>query len=116
MFARMACLPRADRFEPEKGSIPTYFGLKEATLAVSTTKKDLVRLVEELPDSELDTARRYLEYLRDTADPLLKKLLHSPEEERELTEPTLAGLAESEEDFKAGFVVFHEELKNEFGL
>ena len=83
---------------------------------MSINKKDLLRLVEDLPNSELDAARRYLEYLRDTADPLLKKLLHSPNEERELTESTLAGLAESEEDFKAGSIIFHEELKNEFGL
>ena len=83
---------------------------------MSTTKKDLVRLVEELPKGELDAARRYLEYLRDTADPLLEKLSRALEEERELTEPTLAGLAESEEDFKAGLVVSHEELKNEFRL
>ena len=112
----MACLHRADTFGPEQGSIPTYFGLKEATLAVSTTKKDLVRLVEELPKSELDAARRYLEYLRDTADPLLKKLLDAPEEDKELADATLAGLAEAEEDFKAGLLVSHEELKSEFGL
>ena len=83
---------------------------------MSINKKELVRLVKELPNSESDAARRYLEYLRDTADPLLKKLLDATEEDKELADAALAGLADAEEDFKAGLLVSHEELKSEFDL
>lgn len=81
-----------------------------------TTKEDLCRLVDQLPDSELNAARRFLEYLRDAADPLLRKLLEAPEDDEELTDEDLAALAEAEEDFKVGRVFSHEELKREFGL
>jgi hypothetical protein len=83
---------------------------------VSTTKEDLRRLVDELPNSELDAARRFLEYLRDTDDPLLKKLLEAPEEDEELADKAVVALAEAEEDFKAGRVITNEKIKREFGL
>jgi hypothetical protein len=34
-----------------------------------TIKEDLYRLVDELPESELHAAKRYLEYLRNMGDP-----------------------------------------------
>ena len=61
------------------------------------TKERLRQLVDELPDTELDAAQRYLEYLRDTSDPLLRKLLNSPDDEEELTEEDLAAAAEAED-------------------
>lgn len=82
---------------------------------MSTAKEELQRPVDELPDNVLDAARRILEYLRDTADPLLRKLLDSPEEEKALSDAAVAGLAKAEEEFKRGLVVSHEELKREFG-
>ena len=82
---------------------------------MSTAKEELQRLVDELPDSVLDAARRILEYLRDSADPLVRKLLESPEEEKALSDVALAGLAKAEEEFKSGLVVSHEELKRELG-
>lgn len=81
-----------------------------------TTKESLRRLVDELPGSELEAARRYLEYLRDTADPLVRKLLEAPEDDEPQTEKERAAVAEAEEDFKAGRVFSHEEVKREFGL
>jgi hypothetical protein len=43
-------------------------------------------------------------------------LLQAPEEDEELNEATLTGLAEAEEEFKAGLVVSHEDLKRDLGL
>ena len=76
-----------------------------------TTKDGLRLLVDQLPESEIEAARRYLEYLRDTADPFLRKLLEAPEDDEELSDETLAALEKAEEDFKAGRVVSHEEAK-----
>ena len=81
-----------------------------------TTKEDLRRLVDQLSDSELVAARRLLEYLRDTGDPVLRAFLEAPEDDELETEEERAAVAEGEEDFKAGRIVSHEELKREFGL
>jgi hypothetical protein len=55
-------------------------------------------LVEELPDSELEAARRYLEYLRDIGDPLLRALLRAPEDDKELSDKTAAALKEARQE------------------
>ena len=53
---------------------------------------------------------------RETADPLMRKLLEAPEDDEPETEDERAAVAEAEEDFKSGRVFSHEELKREFGL
>jgi hypothetical protein len=42
------------------------------------TRDILHRLIDELPESELATAKRFLHYLRATADPVLRALLETP--------------------------------------
>jgi hypothetical protein len=39
------------------------------------------QLVDELPDDELDAARRYLQYLRDQGDPFARSLAEAPEDD-----------------------------------
>ena len=80
------------------------------------TREELRHLVDDLPDSELDTARRFLQYLRDTADPVLRAFLDAPEEDEPETDEERAAVAEAREDFEAGRVVPLEEVKGEFGL
>jgi hypothetical protein len=47
-----------------------------------TTKERLHRLIDELPESELHAALRFLEYLRDLdEDPLLLALMQAPEDD-----------------------------------
>ena len=46
-----------------------------------TTKEDLRRLLHQLPESELVAARRFLECLRDTGDPVLRAFLEAPEDD-----------------------------------
>ena len=81
-----------------------------------TTKKSLRRLVEELPHSELDAARRYLEYLRDSADPLIRTLLEAQEDEEEQTSEDRDALQEAREDIKAGRFATLDEVKADFDL
>lgn len=76
-----------------------------------TTKEKLRRLVDELPDSELDAAGRFLEYLRHRRDPMLRKLLGAREEIEDLSDEGLAALREAEEDFTAGRVMPHGEIR-----
>ena len=80
------------------------------------TREELRHLVDDLPDSELDTARRFLQYLRDTADPVLRAFLDAPEDDEPETKEERAAVAEAREDFKAGRIMPLEEVKGEFGL
>jgi hypothetical protein len=47
----------------------------------------LHRLIDELPESELAAAERFLHYLRATADPVLRALLEAPLDNEPETEP-----------------------------
>jgi predicted transcriptional regulator len=66
------------------------------------TRTDLYRLIDELPEAELHAAARFLEYLRDAGDPLLRALHAAPEDE--------AAIEEALEDVRAGRIVRHEDL------
>ena len=81
-----------------------------------TTKDSLKDLIDQLPDEELHTAKRFIEYLRDAGSPLLDVLLEAPEEADELNEEAAAALREAELEVKAGDVVTHAELKRELSL
>ena len=81
-----------------------------------TTKDSLKDLIDQLPDEELHTAKRFMEYLRDANSPLLHVLLEAPEEAGELSEEAAAALREAELEIKAGDVVTHAELKRELSL
>ena len=79
-------------------------------------KEDLGRLIDGLPESELYAAWRYLNYLKHTADPLLKKLLEAPEDDEELTPKGVAAIEEGWEALRRGDIVSDEELSRELGL
>ncbi len=81
-----------------------------------TTKDSLKDLIDQLPDEELHTAKRFMEYLRDAGSPLLDVLLEAPEEADELSEDAAAALREAELEVKIGDVVTHAELKRELSL
>ena len=80
------------------------------------TKNDLHRLIEELPEVEMEAAGRYLEYLRDMGDPLLRKLLEAPEEDQELNDETLATLEEARQEALRGEGRSWEEVREDDGL
>ena len=80
-----------------------------------TTKEDLRRLVEELPEGKLDAARRFLESLRDLADPLVRGLAEAPEEDEQLSEEGAAALREAREEAARGEGRPWEEVRTELG-
>ena len=78
-----------------------------------TTKTALHRLVDELPDTELDAAARYLAYLRDTCDPLERLLDNAPEDDEPVTPEEEAAIAEGWEAYRRGETHAWEEVREE---
>lgn len=79
-------------------------------------RDELRQLIDQLPDQDLYTAKRFLAYLRNTRDPMMQKLVEAPYDDEPLTEEDEAALAEAYEDLAAGRVVTMEEVMREFGL
>ena len=77
------------------------------------TKEDLYKLVSELPDSELDAAKRYLEYLRNPGDPVLKALLEAPQDDEPLSKDEEQAINEATDEFKKGRVVPSEAVQKD---
>ena len=79
-----------------------------------TTREALYRLVDSIPATQLDDARKLLEPL---ADPLLTTLANAPYDDAEdETDEERAAVAEGKADLEAGNIVTLEEVRREFGL
>ena len=81
-----------------------------------TIKDDLHRLVDELPEEELHGAKRYLEYLRNMGDPVLRALREAPMDDEPETPKERAAVLEAYKDLAEGKVVSFDEIKREFGV
>lgn len=81
-----------------------------------TTRERLHELIEQLPEGEIEVARRYLEYLRDASDPVLSALLEAPDDDEPEGAEERAALQEAYEDLRAGNIVSHEQLKRDLDL
>ena len=80
------------------------------------TRTALRKLIDQLPESELVAAHRYLCYLRDEGDPVLQAFLNAPLDDEPLTEEDVKAIEEGKEDIKAGRVYTLEQVKTELGL
>lgn len=78
------------------------------------TRQALHTLVDELPEPELPAAKRFLEYLRQAADPLRLALDSAPLDDEPLTEEDLAAIREGFADRAQGETASHEEVKRLF--
>lgn len=79
-----------------------------------TEKERLHTLVEDLPETEVHTALRFVEYLQqETADPVARALRDAPSTDEPLTAADLADLEAAEEDWQEGRVVSHDEARRE---
>lgn len=81
-----------------------------------TTKDDLHRLVDQLPEGELATAERLLRDLCGGEDPLLRFLEAAPVDDEPETEEERAAVAAAWEAIRHGEVLTDEELRRELGL
>lgn len=59
-----------------------------------TTRAALHELVEQLPESELRTAERFLAFIRDLADPVERLLEDAPEDDEPLSPDEESAIAE----------------------
>ncbi len=78
-----------------------------------TIKEDLHRLVDELPKKELPVAKRYLEYLRNMGDPVLRAFMEAPEDDEEETEEERALVHEARQEYLGGETRPWEEVRKE---
>jgi hypothetical protein len=66
-------------------------------------KEELHRLVEELPECELHTAKRFLVYLRAVStDPVLRAFLEAPEDDEPVTAEEETAIEEARAEMARG--------------
>lgn len=80
------------------------------------TRTALRKLIDQLPESELVAAHRYLRYLRDEGDPVLLAFRNAPFDDEPLTEEDIKAIQEGKEDIKAGRVYTLEQVREELGI
>jgi hypothetical protein len=85
------------------------------TEATTVTRAELHALVDTLPDSELDEAKRYLRGL-NTTDPVLRSFLLAPLDDEPETDEERTAVAEAREASARGEVFTLEEVRRELGL
>lgn len=81
-----------------------------------STRDSLHRLIDELPESELGTAERFLHYLHATTDPVLRALLEAPLDDEPETDDERQAVQEAREELVRGEVRRLEEVWRELGL
>ena len=86
------------------------------TTARKTTWQELKDLIDCAPDDELLAIKRYVQYIVDMQDPVLKSLLNAPVDDEPLTESDIAALQEAREDIAAGRIISAKELYRELGI
>jgi hypothetical protein len=75
----------------------------------------LHQLIDELPESDLVPAERFLHYLRATTDPVLRALLEAPLDDESETEEERRTMQEAREELAQGQVWTLEEVRRELG-
>jgi len=73
-------------------------------------------LIEELPESELLAAERFLAYLRDMVDPVRRALLTAPWDDEPETEEERQAVQEAHHELARGDVYPLDEVRRELGL
>ncbi len=76
-----------------------------------TTRENLHKLVDLLPESEWEAARRVLEERLSKHDPVLHAFLNAPEDDEPETEEERAAVEEACEELRAGEELSHEDVK-----
>jgi hypothetical protein len=77
-----------------------------------TGKDRLHELIEELPESSVPAAGRYLESLRQASDdPVLLAFMEAPEDDEPLTPEDIAAIEEANAEIERGELIPWEEIK-----
>lgn len=78
-------------------------------------RKRLYQLVDGLPETEIQAATRYLEYLAALGDPFLRTLSSAPPSDEPFSEDDRVALEEGRQALTTGDTVSDEELRAELG-
>jgi hypothetical protein len=80
-----------------------------------TTREQLHRIVDELPEEELEAALKAIEARSD--DPMIRRLDDAPPEDEEISAEEDAAVQEARDELAAGApLVSQDEIKREFGI
>ncbi len=77
-------------------------------------RETLHHLIDRVPDNEIPTAHRFLQFL--ASSPAYRAALSAPIDDEPVTEEDVESIAKTADDIQAGRVVPHEEILREFGL
>ena len=80
------------------------------------TRRELKDLIDCVPTDELIVVKRYIQYVIDMQDPLLKTLADAPVDDEALDNSDLVALKEAWEDVAAGNLISNEALKSRLGI
>ena len=80
------------------------------------TRQELKDLIDCVPTDELIVVKRYIQYVIDMQDPLLKTLADAPVDDEPLDNSDLIALKEAWEDVAAGNLISNEALKERLGI
>lgn len=84
---------------------------------MSMERKDLYRIIDEIPEGELAGVRRYLKYVRDVgSDPVRYALENAPLDDEPETKEEREAAVRADDDFKNGRTLSMDELKRELDL
>ena len=72
---------------------------------MTTTKDDIHRVVNQLPSAQFDAAIKYLRYLRDSTDPVMRNLGDDGEYDDDLSAEDISAIEEGLEDIRAGRLI-----------
>lgn len=92
-----------------------YFRERTGTM-LETTRERLHELVDALPESGVEAAKRYLESLVNADDAFLRALRNAPEDDEPLTEEELKAIEEGRKAVARGETTPLEDVMREFGL
>ena len=78
------------------------------------SRRDLHDLVDRIPNEEIATAQRFLEFL--VVSPAYRAAISAPPDDEPVSEADAAAINRAREEILHGKVVPHEDILREFGL
>ena len=86
------------------------------TTAREITRQELKDLIDCVPPDELIVVKRFIQYVVDMQDPVLRSLLDAPVDDEPTSESDVAMLQEARADIAAGRLTPAKELYRELGI
>ena len=79
-------------------------------------KERLYSLIDRLPEQEIEAAQRYLEFLCQHEDPVIRAMRCAPIDDEPLTDEDLETIEEGRREIAAGRGIPHDEVCRKLGL